>query len=183
MTMSRPRCLYVPALLLNLLVAGCGYTTHSLLDPNFKTIYVDNFVNDIKISAEQSNVRMYRGYRPGMETELTKAVINKFLYDGNLKIAAESKADLILRGRLLDYKREPLRYDDNMNVQEYRVKLIVNLILEDARAGKVVWEEKSFAGETTYRTDGPSVKTEDAAINDAIADLSRRIVERTIEAW
>lgn len=165
------------------LLSGCGYTTRSLLPPNFKTIYVSSFVNGIKISAEQSNYRMYRGYRPGMETDLTRKVIDDYLFDGNLSIVSEDAADLILKGELTDFKRDPVRYDSNDNVEEYRIKLIVDLELIDAKNKKTVWKEKSFAGETTYRTGGSLSKSEDAAVNDAIDDLARRIVERTVEAW
>ena len=183
MKRSMPMYVFLMALLVSLLVAGCGYTTHSLLPPNFKSIYVDNFTNSIKISAEQTDQRMYRGYRPGMETELTTAVKNKFLWDGNLKLAPQSSADLVLSGSLMDYRREPLRYDDNMNIQEYRVVLIINIKLEDVKAGKVVWEEKGFAGETTYNTGGQFTLDQNAAITKAVVDLARRIVERTVEAW
>ena len=166
-----------------LVVSGCGYTTHSLLPSHFKSIYVDNFKNSIRVTAEQSDQRMYRGYRPGMEIEVTKAVIDKFLLDGNLKIATQPNADIILKGALIDFRREALRYDANDNVEEYRIKLIVNLELRDAKTDKVIWTENGFTGETTYRTGGSLAKTETAAVQDAITDLARRIVERTIEAW
>ena len=134
-----------------LAVSGCGYTTSSLLPARLKTIYVENFKNSINVTAEQSELRMYRGYRPGMETEITKAVIDRFMFDGNLKIAPEEKADLILKSELIDYKRDSLRYDANDNVEEYRIKLIVNIKLEEASGGTVLWTEKGFAGEATYR--------------------------------
>lgn len=166
-----------------LAVSGCGYTTASLLPPEFKTIYVENFKNSINVTAEQSELRMYRGYRPGMETDITKAVIDRFMFDGNLKIAPEEKANLILKSELIDYKRDSLRYDANDNVEEYRIKLIVNIQLEDTLKGAVLWAEKGFAGETTYRVAGSGAKSESAAIRDAISDLAKRIVERTVEAW
>jgi len=178
-----PKYFYLPVLLFLFLVSGCGYTTRSLLPSNLKNIRVDNFVNGIKVAAEQSNVRMYRGYRPGMEVDLTRAVIKKFLLDGTLKITSESNADITLKGTLVDYKRDALRYDANDNVEEYRIKLIVELELTNNKTGAVMWTEKGFAGETTYRTGGALAKSDDAAVNDAIDDLSRRIVERTVEAW
>lgn len=164
-------------------LAGCGYTTRSLLPPEFKTIYVSNFSNDIRVTAEQSNLRMYRGYRPGMENDLTRAVINRYLFDGNLKPVDQGRTDLVLKGTLIDFKRDPLRFDTNDNIEEYRIKLIVNLTLEDAKTGKIVWQENGFAGETTYFTSGSLAKSEAAALNDAILDIARRIVERTVEAW
>ena len=173
----------VSFLIVLLFVSGCGYTTRSLLSPEFKTIYVDNFVNGINVTAEQSNLRMYRGYTPGMEVGVTNAVKNKFIFDGNLKLQPEDSANLILKGTLADFKRDALRYDLNDNVEEYRTKLIVNIQLYNARTGKMIWKENGFAGETTYRTTGPLAKSESAALQDALDDLSRRIVERTVETW
>jgi len=166
-----------------LFIPGCGYTTHSLLPTDIKTIYVDNFKNGINITGEQSNVRMYRGYAPGMERELTRSVMDKFLFDGNLRLASVTNADLVLTGELTDFKRDALRYDTNDNVEEYRIKIIVNIALENRKTGKIMWTEKGFTGETTYRTTGPLAKTDAAGISAAIDDIARRIVERTIEAW
>ena len=183
MRISFVRRACLPVLLSICLIAGCGYTNRSLLPSNIKTIRVDNFKNDIKVTAEQSNARMYRGYKPGMEVNMTRSLINKFLLDGTLKIASESDADLMLKSSLIDFKRDALRYDANDNVEEYRIKLIVNLELSNAKTGAMMWKEKGFSGETTYRTSGSLAKSDDAAVNDAIDDLSRRIVERTVEAW
>ena len=165
------------------MLSGCGYTTHSQLTAKFKSIYVENFTNSITLTAEQSNVRMYRGYRPGMEIDLTKAVIDRFLSDGNLVIEKEAGADVMLKGQLRDFQRDALRYDANDNVEEYRIKIIVNLELYDAKTGSLMWKETGFAGETTYRTSGSLAKSETAAVQDAITDTARRIVERTVEAW
>lgn len=177
------RHIYLPAMIFLFLVSGCGYTTRSLLPSEIKTIRVDNFKNEINVEAEQNNLRMYRGYRPGMENDITRAVTNKFLTDGTLRIANESNADLILSSSLVDYKRDALRYDASDNVEEYRIKLLVNMELTNSKTGVVMWKEKGFAGETTYRTTGPLAKSETTAVNDAIDDLARRIVERTVEAW
>src|SRR3989338_7862579 len=78
-------------------VSGCGYTTRSLMSPHHKTIYIENFTNKIRITEEQSDVRMYRCYRPGMEIDITKDTVDRFLFDGNLKIVNDKSADLILR--------------------------------------------------------------------------------------
>ena len=177
------RYYFLSAVVFLFMVSGCGYTTKSLLPSDIKTIRVDNFKNAIQVEAEQSNLRMYRGYRPGMENDITRAVTNKFLTDGTLRIANESSADLILKSELIDFKRDALRYDTNDNVEEYRVKLLVNMELTNNKTGAVMWKERGFAGETTYRTSGPLAKSEQAAVSDAVDDLARRIVERTVEAW
>lgn len=164
-------------------IAGCGYTTKSLLPSNLKTIYVENLVNKIDVTAESSDVRMYRGYRPGMELEITRTIRNKYLSDGNLKIADLQTADLILTGQLVDFRNEALRYSMDNNVEEYRVRLVVNLEMKNAKDGTVRWTENNFAGESLYRTSGTLAKSETTAIKEAADDLARRVVERTVEEW
>jgi hypothetical protein len=164
-------------------IAGCGYTTRSLLPSNLKTIYVDNLVNKIKTLAEASDARMYRGYRPGMELEATRTIRDKYLTDGNLKIGEIDTADLILTGELVDFRNEALRYDRNNDIEEYRVRIVVNLVMKNAKSGTVRWAENNFAGESLYRTSGTLAKSETTAIQEANADLARRVVERTIEEW
>ena len=180
-TKMKRSCL--PILVFLFMVSGCGYTARSLLPTDIKTVRVNNFKSDIKVEAEQNNLRMYRGYRPGMENDITRAVTNKFLTDGTLRIANESSADLVLNSSLVDFKRDALRYDTNENIEEYRIKLSVDMEMRNSKTGAVIWKEKGFTGETTYRTSGPLAKSDDAAVNDAVDDLARRIVERTVEAW
>ena len=55
--------------------------------------------------------RMYRSYKPGMELDVSRAIRNKYLFDGNLKVADYKGADLTLKGELVDFRNESLRYD------------------------------------------------------------------------
>ena len=164
-------------------VSGCGYTTRSMISDKFKTIYIAPFTNSIDITNEMNVGNKYKIYRPYLETDITRRLISKFLLDGNLKIAKEESADLVLKGNLVEFRKDPLRYDEGDNAEEYRVNLIVDLSLWDKKEDKLAWEEKRFTGDSTYFTTGSSAKSEAAAINDAINDLVRRIVERTVEQW
>lgn len=165
------------------IISGCGYTTRSAISAKFKTIYITPFVNKVDITQESYVANKYRIYRPTLDTDVTKSVINRFLFDGNLRPVKEEAADLILKGELMEFRKDPLRYDSNDVVIEYRVNLIVNISLWDRRENKLIWQENNFTGDTTYFTTGSLAKSEDAAINDALSDLARRIVERTVEDW
>ena len=118
-----------------------------------------------------------------LETELTKSVINRFLFDGNLKPSAEDSSDVVLKGELTEFRRDPLRFTDDNDVEEYRINLVVNLSLWDRKENKLIWQEHGFTGDSTYFSSGPQAKSEDSAITDAVNDLSRRIVERAVEQW
>lgn len=158
---------------------SCGYTTRSTLPSHLRTIHVEPFKNDILYEKEGSrNI-----YLPLLEQKVRNAVIDRFLFDGNLKIANSDHADLILKGKLTSYERGGLRYTDNEDVEEYRVTITVSLELWDPKKQEIVWTEPSFSGETTYFVSGPQAKSEDVAVQDATTDLARRIVERTVEDW
>lgn len=161
------------------LFSGCGYTTKSILPKNIRTIYVEPFKNNIDFTTGTGrNV-----YLPLLEIDARNAVIDRFLFDGNLKIAKPEAADLILKGDLNGYNRSGLRYTDNDDVEEYRVHVTVSFELWNTKKDELSWAEPNFTGEATYFVTGPEVSTEDSAVDKAIVDLARRIVERTIEDW
>ncbi len=164
-------------------LAGCGYTTHSAIKIGFKTIYIEPFKNNINYTSEFSEARNVRTYFPLLETKITQSIVDRFLFDGNLKIASREKAEMILKGALIDYTRDALRYDDNNNVLEYRVNLVISMSLYNSREDKLAWEEPRFIGEATYFTSGSLAKSEAAAVNAALEDLARRVVERAVEQW
>ena len=176
--------LLVTSCFLIITLTGCGYTTRSLLSTEFRTIYIKPFINKVDITSEVFTGDKYKIYRPGLETDITRYVNDKFLFDGNLKPVKNESADLILEGELVDFRKDPLRYsDDNNTVTEYRVNLVVNLTLKNRKEDKVSWQESNFTGYTTYFTTGSLAKSESQAITDAMIDLGRRVVERTVEQW
>lgn len=161
-----------------MVMAGCGYSTGSLLPSKYRTINIEPFKN--KVSFAQSHRSTYV---PLLEVKVRDAVANRFLFDGHLRIGDAQTADLILKGELVGLERQELRITENEDVQEFRVNIIMDLTLWDPVDQKEVWHEPSFAGEATYFVSGPLAKSESAAIAEALDDLARRIVERTLEDW
>jgi len=165
------------------MLAGCGYTTRSMITDKFKTIYIAPFVNKVDITSDSDVANKYKIYRPMVETDITRSVTERFLLDGNLKPGHQQNADLTLKGEVIEFRKDPLRYTDNDDVEEYRINLVVNISLWDNKENKLVWQEQGFTGDTTYFTTGSSAKSEATALNDALTDLARRIVERAVEQW
>ena len=167
--------------LMGMLIAmsGCGYTTGSILPSNYRTLHVKPFNNKVEFVNE--NVRGL--YVPQLETKVRTSIIERFQLDGHLRLENSDKSDLTLQGDLIGFERDDLRIDQNQNVQEYRLRIIVSLSMIDNATGETFWSEPSFAGESTYFLTGPQAKSESEALNDALTDISRRAVERTIENW
>lgn len=166
-------------LLIAVSVGGCGYTTGSLISKQYKTIYVEAFENKVLYGSEAHRAL----YMPLLETDVRNAIVDRFLFDGNLRVAREEIADLTMKGALTGYERDVLRYTSGNDPEEYRIRIVVSLELWDGVKQKVLWKEPRFVGETTYFTTGPFAKAENTALQDALTDIARRIVERTIEDW
>jgi hypothetical protein len=160
-------------------VMGCGYTTRSASMGGLRTIHIDDFENEIAYTDEGGK----NLYIPLLELDVTNAVIDRFLFDGNLKVVNEDKADLILKGKLLNYQRDVLRYTEDEDAWEYRISITVSLEMWNTQTQEMEWRESAFVGDTEYFVSGSLAKSEEVAIDEAVVDLARRIVERTIEDW
>lgn len=166
-----------------LLLFGCGYTTRPGLPGYLKTIHIKPFVNKIDITEQGSNLQRFPLYRHQMEIDLTNAVINRYHFTGLLRPIQTSGADSRLEGELLQFRKDPLRYDPSGNVEEWRVSLVVSLRFYDEVHDILMWQESYFAGDTTYFSSGVNTESESSALDRAISDISRRIVERSVDNW
>ena len=163
-------------------LSGCGYTTKSLLPENIKNVHVPPVKNSIDLSSEISDRTPFRVYRPGLEVEITNAIINRFIFDGQLKVTADEKADARLEAVLVDFRRDALRYSEGDDVQEYRLSVTVDAALIQKSDQKALWRERVI-GDSTFFLAGPRAVSEDQALNKAVEDVARRVVEKTIEYW
>lgn len=163
--------------ILLLSLTGCGYTNKITLPyGDAATIYVGNFKNRIP----PENILTYVA---GLESSVTNAVIDGLAKDGNLKLADQEDADLILQGAVTGYEQEGFRFNRFEQVAEFRLFIVVALKLIDAKTDKVIWEEKAFSGDTQYFVEGNREITEETAAEKAIADLAAKIVDRIVESW
>jgi len=151
--------------------SGCGYTTKSTLSAHLQTIHVELFVNEIDYTAESSR----KLYIPLLEIDIRNALVDRFLFDGNLLISKPGQGDLVLSGVLKGYNRSVLRFTDDDDIEEYRIHITVSMTMYDTRKETVMWNESSFVGQATYFLTGPLARSEDAAVEEAVEDLARRI--------
>ena len=166
-----------------LLFAGCGYTTRPGLPSNFRTVYIAPFSNKIDLTQIQTGYQNFPIYRPAMEADVTKNVINRFQFTGLLRPASKDKADTRLEGELVEFRRDALRYSASQNVEEWRLSIVVNVRFYDQAANTLVWEESRLTGDATFFTIGANAKSETSALDLALEDVARRVVERTVESW
>ena len=178
--MSRP---FVAFFLLAIL-SGCGYSATRLLSSEYRTVYVEPFQNKIAITHESSEQVGFQTNLPGLEEQVTRTVIDRFFFDGNLRVTTKrEEADLVLDGALLDFYRQSVRKSaDGNTTEEYRLNLVASFTVRD-RQGKPIIDEPNLVGDASYFVTGSSATSETTAVNQMVTDFSQRIVERVIENW
>jgi len=157
-------------------LSGCGYTRNAHLPGDIKTVAVPTFKNEIPPKDQFA-------YHPGLEIELTNAIRDRFIFDGNLKIVDGSKADAVLEGSIISYEQEGLRFDRLESVNEYRLFLVVKFKLIDQRTKKVLIEEPNFSGRSEFFVSRSPNATRRTSANSATSDLARSLVDRIVEEW
>ncbi len=178
----RACCLLLSAFCL--LANGCGYTTRPGLATHLKTVYVKPFTNTIDLTALSTGYdTQFPLYRHQMEVDLTNQVIKRYQFTGLLRPVGPERADCRLEGDLVAFRRDPLRYDASQQVEEWRLNIVVDLRFYDQTDQTLIWEEDDFTGDTTYFARGAKTESESAALDRALIDLARRIVERSVENW
>lgn len=160
----------------SMLFGGCGYTNRAVLPNNIRTIAVPPFQNEIPTQDQFTHVA-------GLEVDITEAVIDRLLFDGNLKVTDLKKADARLVGSIISYHQEATRFNNLEGVSEYRLYVICKLTLIDQRTDTVIWNEPAFSGDTEYYIEGANVKPEREALDRALEDFAKNVVDRIVEDW
>jgi len=174
------------ALVLGVLLAGCEQTVKRNLPSSIQTLVVREFKN-------QTNEDMLPAY---LFEELRRA----FRLDGRLTVLdAGEGADGLLDGAIIEYVKQPARFDENNVIQEYRLRMVADLSLTDMTQRKVLWVEKGpkdtatwggtvrklerFVNFVVVPAAGLSVETEQDAQRRMLREFAGDVVLKVIEGW
>lgn len=152
------------ALLVN--VAGCGvYTLNPHGSSTFKTISIEPFENKTSEFA--------------FTDRLTEIVIDAFIKEGTLKVVSTANADASLVGVLTRYERVPFKYDQNDQVQEYKIVMDFDVSLRNPKDQTNFWTER-MTKEGIYRA---ADQTDEDGQRSAGEQLVQAILNKTTKSW
>jgi len=158
-------------LTLALVFAGCtGYQLGSTLPESIQSV-----------SLTVSN----KSDEPSIEVAVMKALRAEVQQDGRLALRSPGDADATLEVEMIDYHLSALSYDRIRGAlaREYRVNLRAKAVFYDSETGEVLREIPGVTGDTDFPFDADLTAGKRSAIDDAAADLARKIVAQTIAAW
>jgi len=158
--------LLVISILSSLCVCGCGvYSFSSAALGGVKSISVPQFEN--------------KSTEYGINEDLTTQLINRFIEDNTLKVAAAGDADAVLRGQVDKYERVAYTYERGDIVNEYKVNITISYTIE-RKDGKILVDKSNVLGWGVYDV---NTETEQDAQQKAISKLAQDIVDETTKSW
>ena len=159
---------------LALSLSSCGiYSTNpGSLPGHIKTLAVPAFEN--------------KTTQVGLDEEITQAVISRFVDDNHLKIVAESDANAVLTGSVIDYKNTVFGFTGREQAQEYRVQIAVAVRLMDKVKNRELWRDDDMIKTQNYyviSVPGQEPQDEVSGRKQAVQKIADEILSRTIENW
>jgi len=148
-----------------LLAGGCGYTVGGTLPSHIQTVSVPIFRNTTR--------------EPGVESLITRAVVEAFSTNGRLKVVGSSQADSILDGEITGYNVSSIAFDKDANVRLYRLIVTVNLRMRDVKRNAVLFQQSGVQEQSDFRVQGQvsqTISREETALRGAATEIGRAIV-------
>lgn len=163
---GKPFMRLLVSFVLALLLTGCGvYTLNPAGKSSIKTITVAQFEN--------------KTTEFGLTDRLTEFVIDAFIKEGSLKVVPEGKGDANLVAVLNRYQKLPAKFDENDQVEEYKVVLDLQVTLKNPKDDSEMWTEH-MVQEGIYSA---SAQTEEDGQRAAGSRLVEAILNRTTKSW
>ncbi|MDR2616811.1 MAG: LPS assembly lipoprotein LptE [Endomicrobium sp.] len=128
----------------------------------------------------------------GIEGSFTNYITDEFIMDGRLSVVNSSKeADAVIIVTIKRYILEPLTYDVNGVVEQYKLWVIVSASLVDKDNNVSLWTEPNLEGiqiyrDTTRRQPDDSFgdgMTEEEARQIIWTKVSRNIIRRVVKGF
>ena len=153
-------------------LGGCGYSFRGTLPSHIRTIAVPIFGN--------------RTQQPGVESIITRAVVQAFVTNGRLQVVRPADADAILDGEVMSYGVGAVAFDRTLNVQQYRLLVVLNLRMRDVRRNTVLFQQANVAEQADFRVAGPvsaTIAQEETALTQAAGEIARSIVSLALDRF
>ena len=157
------------ALLATFLFTGCGYhlrEKETNLPPGIYSVAIPIFAN--------------RTDQTGIETDVTRALVEKFISSKRLSVTTRDSADALLTGTVRDFVATPVAVTSATQVStEYRATLTVDFTFQAVQDGKVIYRE-TMSDWRNYPVVS-DLNTTEQFKRDAIRAISALLAERIYE--
>lgn len=173
--MSRTRFFLVACASALIGVSGCAnYKLGTTLSEDLRDVYIPNVKNE--------------SGQPGVEIEVTKAIIKEIQREGALRIVPQERASSRLDVVVVGYRQDSIRYNSGNNdlPEEYRMVLRASSTFTNLNADdpdKAVIAQNVAEGDETFMRGTDTITARQRCLPKAAEELAEQIVEDCVSAW
>ncbi len=156
--------------LLLMTLSGCGYHIagkSGTLPGGVTSLTIPVFVNSTG--------------KPDIEGIMTSAFVREFV----TTVPVKKDADAEMTGNIVSYSQRGVSFTGQDVTQEYRLTVVVSIVLKDRKDGHIIWQDKNITDYEDYKVETTDVtRTEEVEIEvlrKLSTDMARKIKERMLE--
>ncbi len=163
------------SILIATMVSSCGYySTSSRTAGEIKNIAVPYMKNETP--------------EPEIELEITDKIIEGIIKDNTLKVVADSEADAVLEGSVVNYQNVPSTFnktpdETDIQAEQYRLVIGLRVSLLNRRDNTYIWENKSIQAQGDYYLETSAERNYEHALAEVYRDIVESILSTTIQEW
>jgi uncharacterized lipoprotein YmbA len=123
-------------------------------------------------------------FRPGLEHELTKAIMGEIHRSTSWSVLPESRADSTLRGVITEVTLRKLNTDQTSGLgSEYALDIVVDFRWRENRTAQTLLERESFRGVGRFAPGAGAREPIEFGEQEAVDRLARAIVRELRTSW
>lgn len=149
-----------------IMISGCVSLGTRTLPENVNSIYIPYVKNETM--------------EPGVEEEVTDALVREFIKDGRLKVLPYEEAETVLEGYVSKYEISPQQQNAAGRTISYYVDIKVTLSVKDLRTAEIILPPTTFSEGGIYFLSNLPGKRRHSEI---LARLGEDVISRLIEGW
>ena len=116
----------------------------------------------------------------GIKEKVTDALLDNFIKENILQIADKKNADSIIQGTITRVSDAPYTFDENEDVQEFRVSISIDIVWYD-QIKNVDLFEGGIVGWGVYSASSPEERAD--GLDQAVERLVTEIINQTLSGW
>jgi len=159
----------------NALVFSSLFLVSSCSPYSFSGTSVPGHINTIAIPLFENNTAEF-----GLTEQVTDALLDDFIKENILQIVDQRDSDSVMRGTITKVSDVPYTFDENEDVQEFRVTISVNLVWFDTINQTDLFKGR-VSGWGVYAASTPEDRTE--GLDDAVERLVTDVLNQTLSGW
>lgn len=167
-------------------LSGCGYSFRKTGEP------AGIEITSLAIPLMESTASTL-----GFEGDFSRFIREQFISHSRVPIVSREKADFVLTGKVVKIKTYPLSYSSTQKefhgetvtydeTKQRRLQIILSAKLLESATGKIIWEDRSIEGKSSFSLGTDPVQTrynQRVAVRNIAKSLAETIYLKSMERF